>query len=131
MVYVATEAPLPYWEWGIPSRYIEVSGPHEAGPDLGSVFSKPHVYAVGAAETGDACGFQYDSPVAQLAREELAAFLDHALARVPEVELFAQYCDETIRVARPSSYDRIGPSDIRTWRSWFRPDEFLLVEREV
>ena len=93
---------------------------------MAGVFSKAHVYLISASQTGDGCGFTYDSPAAQQAREALADFLERALSVVPEVEVFVRYIDPWTGAATPSSFDRIGPEDIRTWRR-FVPDEFLVV----
>jgi hypothetical protein len=130
-IYVASAKSLPYSQWSIPRWDIEVSGPIVDSSDMAGVFSKPYIYTVYATPTGDGCGFQYDNLKGQQAREALADFLERALSVVPELELFVRYFDPTTGVAKPTSYDQIGPSDIRTWRSQFTPDEFLVVTEEV
>jgi hypothetical protein len=131
-VCIAAAEPLPYWEMGVvPSREICVSGPEEDVPARKGILSKRFVYTVSASRTGDGCGFQEENDGSEAAREALADFLDWALARVGEIELFVDYFDPTTQGIDPSSHDWIGPSDIRTWRSRFRPGEFLVVTREA
>lgn len=128
-LYVGSDRELPFRNWVPPDAEV---GIFEAvrEPDVAAVFSKPFVYTVGTRLTGDGCGFQGDHAEARWAREELAAFLDRALELVPEVELFVAWHDFGDSGVRPGSYDRLGPSDIRLWRSLFRPDEFLVVTRD-
>lgn len=130
MVYTASERVLPHWDWEFQSRYVSVRGPLDDVSALSRIFSHPHIYTVSAVQTGDGCGFQYGTRESKRAREELALFLECVLAHVPEVELFVQHFGSELSDAQPSSYDQIGPSDIRTWRSCFRHDEFLIVARE-
>lgn len=129
MIHLASEKLLPYWEWGVPFPFIQVSGPHEGPSDITGIFSKCHLYTVSACRTGDGCGFQYEDWEGQKAREALAAFLERALVHVTELELFVRYFDATTREVIPASYDMISPNDIRTWRC-FKPDEFLVVNAE-
>ena len=67
---------------------------------------------------------------ARQARAELASLLEGALELVPELDLFVAWHDVGLSRVVPSKFDWIGPSDIRTWRSHFTPDEFLMIVRE-
>ena len=129
VLYAGTDRPLPLPAWGPAGRYI---GVHESQhtPDIVALFSKPYVYAIGTRLTGDGCGFQGDHKEARHAREELAELFERALERMPELELFVAWDDFGDSGVRPTSFDWIGPSDIRTWISGFKPDKFLLVIRE-
>ena len=95
-----------------------------------ALFSKRYVYSVGTRWTGDGCGFHGDYKKARRAREALATLFESALERVSELELFVAWHDFGNSGVRPMSFDWIGPSDIRTWISGFKPDEFLLIIRE-
>jgi hypothetical protein len=97
---------------------------------VAAIFSKPHVYAIGTQHTGDGCGFQGDYREARKAREELAALLELALVRVPDLELYVAWHDFGESGVVPARFDWIGPSDIRSWMTGFRPDDFFLILRE-
>ena len=129
-IVIASDERLPSGEWEVPSRDITVLGPLDKAPTSTRVFSRHFLYAVRTKRTGDGCGFQGDSHQSRQAREALAAYLDQALERVPELELFVDFVNATTPGVEPSRYDQIGPDDIRTWRSCFRPGEFLVVRRE-
>jgi hypothetical protein len=129
VLYVGSDRPLPLPEWGPAGREI---GVHEATrePDVVALFSKPFVYSVGTRLTGDGCGFQGDYKGASRARQQLARLFERALERVLELEVFVAWHDFGSSGDRPTSFNWIGPSDIRTWVSGFKPNEFLLVIRE-
>jgi hypothetical protein len=129
LVLVGSNQVLPIWEWKLPSRDIGAS--ESADSTTRPFFSKRYIYGVYASRTGDGCGFQGESQEAQQARNALAAFLEQILINESEIELFVEYFDATTPGLEPSSYDCIGPSDIRTWRSNFRPGEFLVVTKDV
>jgi hypothetical protein len=96
------------------------------GPEILALFSKLHVYGIATRLTGDGCGFQGHHKQARKAREGLATFLESTLELEPELELFVAWHEFEL----PSSFDWIGPSDIRTWISGFKPGTFLLIVRE-
>lgn len=128
-LFLGSGQSLPYSQWLPLDCGI---GVHEVRdqPWVTEVFSTPHVYWVGTHRTGDGCGFQGDYSEARQARAELASLLEGALTLVPEVELFVAWHDVGLSRVVPSKFDWIGPSDIRTWRSLFTPDEFLMIVRE-
>jgi hypothetical protein len=125
-IYLASDKPLPHWEWPISRWKIGVAGPMKNDGDTIALFSKPHVYSVSTTRTGDGCGFQDDDLAGQQEREALADLLERCWAVVGELELFARYVDPKTGAPMPTSYDRVTPSDFRTWRR-FVPDEFLIV----
>jgi hypothetical protein len=129
LLYVGADRELPFRDWVSSDAGIGV-GKAAREPDVAAIFSKPHVYSIGTRQTGDGCGFQGDYAEAACARAELAAFLDRALGLVPELEMFVAWHDFGESGVRPGSFDRIGPADIRTWRTLFRPDEFFVVVRD-
>jgi hypothetical protein len=98
---------------------------------VAAIFSKRHLYMVDAWHTGDGCGFQGNNEYAERARQELADFLDDVLELAPECELFVRQINLTARAVSPASYDKIGPNDIRTWRTTFKDDEFLSIVRDA
>jgi hypothetical protein len=128
LLCVASDAPLPFEEWGYPTNHIHVGGPYDAtAQEFGRIFSKPFAYRIGTVETGGcACGFQYDTLASQKARDRLIAFLERALTWVNELELFAPTTD---RELLPTASDWIVASDI-SWRGPFRQFEFLRVVRD-
>jgi hypothetical protein len=131
---VASEKELtwvPELKWAPKLRAICVSEVRrENHPAIAAVFSKQHIYAIGAMPVGCACGFYGENEDARRAREDLSAFLERALDAVPELELFAHYCEPATVAVLPSSIDTIGPNDIRDWRWDFKCDEFLLVVKD-
>ena len=98
---------------------------------MAGIFSKSHVYCIGERRTGDGCGFNIDDSTGEKARWALADYLDRALTLVPSLEMFVRFTDETTGSASPVSFDRIGPDDLRTFRTRFKNDEFLVVEADM
>ena len=126
---IACGEPLPIPEWLPPGRSIYVCECPNS-QDAVAIFSKPYLYAIGTRQTVDGCGFQGEDTEARRAREELAAFLDRVLELVSDLEMYVAWHDFGDSGVVPSLFDRIGPSDIRTWMSGFTPDTFFLVHRE-
>jgi hypothetical protein len=128
-IYLSSDKPLHALAWDLPGRVIslcEIDGETEAR----TVFSKPHVYSIGSRKTGDGCGFQGDSKDSQMAREALANFLERALELVPDLEMFIAFLDPYNEFPAPERFEKVGPSDFRTWITQFDPNSFIVVIKE-
>ena len=129
-IYLSSDKALHELEWHLPYRAISVC--EDRGEiEARTVFSKRHVYFIGSRETGDSCGFQGDSKESRIAREEFATFLEHALELVSDLGIFIAFLDPDKEFPRPARFEKVGPSDFRTWITHFDPDVFYVVIREA
>ncbi|MGB5416243.1 MAG: hypothetical protein WBN01_16505 [Polyangiales bacterium] len=129
-VYIAANRPLPTIDWdeSQPAFYVATLGKDEE--PVRNQFTKPHVYYAGSHE-GCSCGFQLgndrspEDPEQARGRESLGAFakyLEDALTRVDDVELFA--CWEGEQEAGVGHRRHLTPTDLRR-------DDFCFLEREL
>ena len=90
-----------------------------------AIFAGRFVYHIAARWTGDGCGFCGTFDDAVQCRLELAGFVEKSLKIEADLTLYVAYHDFGESGELPRSFDCLTPSDIRTWKESFDPNEYF------
>ena len=128
--------PLPVWEFARERSdaadgqiYVFCGGRGDC-PDSRAIFATRFLYYISTEHTADACGFSGGYADALRARNELADFLERAMEHCGDLQLYVALTFYGDSGVVPSSFDYLGPSDLRTWMTELTPGDFFQVIRE-
>ena len=130
-VFIAATEPLPFVPWNASAPAFHLQALSDAEGGVRVRFTKPHIYFLGA-HTGCSCGFNYglreikhqedraEEDASRASVAALRAYLEDAVARQGEVEVFASW--EGDWSLEPEQQLQVTPD-------WFGGESFAMPER--